>query len=84
MYSPVLAVRVRDLKETPEEAGNECREMKKIREDGLEEGLELGREATREENALRMRKNHMSYELAAEYTGLSLDRGSTLAGEMFS
>ena len=72
------------MKETPEEAENMCREMKQIREDGLEEGPELGRETTREENALRMRKDLMSYELVAKYTGLSLDRGNTLAGGMSS
>ena len=76
MYSPVLAKRVRILKETPEEVEKMCQEMQKIRDMGREEG--------REEDAIRMLKDNMPYELVAKYTGLSLDRVSLLAGELSS
>ena len=81
MYSPVLAGKFRELKESSEGVNVMCRELLQLREEGIEEGLAKGRAEGREEGEYRkaiaiagsLLKAGMDHALVAEHTGLPLE-----------
>ena len=81
MYSPVLAGKLRELKESPKGVSVMCRELLQLREEGIEEGLAKGRAEGREEGEYRkaiaiagsLLKAGMDHALVAEHTGLPLE-----------
>ena len=85
MYSPVLAGKLRELKESPKGVSVMCRELLQLREEGIEEGLAKGRAEGRMEGreegeytkaiaiAGSLLKAGMDRALVAEHTGLPLE-----------
>ena len=89
MYSPVLAGKIRELKESPEGVIVMCTELLQLREEGRAEGREEGRAEGRIEGRAEGReegeyrkaiaiagsllKAGMEHALVAEHTGLSLE-----------
>ena len=70
MYSPVLAQRVRELKETPEGGISMCEEMEKIYSEGRTEGRLEGRESGLRETAVNMLADGLPVEKVSAYSGL--------------
>lgn len=73
MYSPVLAARVRELKETPEGGDSMCEEMEKIYSEGQAEGREEGRMEGQRNMALSLAKMGISSEKIAKAAGVSVE-----------
>lgn len=77
MYSPVLAARVRELKETPEGGDSMCEEMEKIYSEGQAEGRAEGRMEGRMEGqrnmALSLAKMGISSKKIAKAAGVSVE-----------
>ena len=77
MYSPVLADRVRELKETQEGVEDMCREMEKIYNEGRVEGEEKGRRegqiAEKKATARSLADMGMPMEKIAQAVRVSLD-----------
>lgn len=69
MYSPVLAARVRELKETPEGGDSMCEEMEKIYSEGQAEGRMEGQRNM----ALSLAKMGISSEKIAKAAGVSVE-----------
>ena len=69
MYSPVLAARGRELKETPEGGDSMCEEMEKIYSEGQAEGRMEGQRNM----ALSLAKMGISSEKIAKAAGVSVE-----------
>lgn len=73
MYSPVLAGRVRELKETQEGVISMCREMDQIYNDGIEEGKLEGKLEGKKETAISLAEMGMPVEKIAQAVKLSVN-----------
>ena len=73
MYSPVLAARVRELKETPEGGDSMCEEMEKIYSEGQAEGRAEGRAEGQRNMALSLAKMGISSKKIAKAAGVSVE-----------
>ena len=82
MYSPVLADRVRELKETQEGVESMCREMEKLYNEGMAQGILLGEkrgiEIGERNGELRAKR---SLAFALNQSGMSLEQMALLFNE---
>ena len=78
MYSPLLAARVRELKETLEGGESMCEEMEKIYSEGRTEGRTDGLRET----AAKMLADDLPVEKVSAYSGLTLQELTALKEQM--
>ena len=72
MYSQVLADQIRMIKKTQEGVDDMCREMEKIYNEGVEDGLEKGMERKARETAINLSELGVPVETIASAVKVSI------------